>query len=53
MPASAFWPMPAAASEIKYVVNSMPITTYDIQRRAAFLKLQRRKGDIDKLAAEK
>ena len=32
----------AAASEIKYVVNNMPITSYDIQRRAAFLKLQRK-----------
>ncbi|PWK75587.1 peptidylprolyl isomerase [Aminobacter sp. AP02] len=35
----------AQASEIKYVVNDVPITTYDIQRRAAFLKLQKRKGD--------
>lgn len=30
----------ASASEIKYVVNDVPITSYDIQRRAAFLKLQ-------------
>lgn len=43
---------PAAASEIRYVVNDVPITTYDIQRRAAFLKLQRRKGDINKMAAD-
>lgn len=35
---------PAAASEIKYVVNGVPVTSYDIQRRAAFLKLQRRGG---------
>ena len=35
----------AQASEIKYVVNDVPITSYDIQRRAAFLKLQKRKGD--------
>lgn len=35
---------PAAASEIKYVVNGVPITSYDIQRRAAFIKLQRSKG---------
>ena len=35
---------PVAASEIKYVVNGVPITSYDIQRRAAFIKLQRSKG---------
>lgn len=36
---------PAFATEIKYVVNNVPITTGDIQHRAAFLRLQRRKGD--------
>ena len=36
---------PAKASEIKYIVNDVPITTYDIQNRAAFLKIQKRKGD--------
>lgn len=36
---------PVQASEIKYIVNDVPITSYDIQRRAAFLKLQKRKGD--------
>lgn len=35
---------PAFASEIKYVVNNTPITTGDIAHRAAFLKLQRKKG---------
>lgn len=35
---------PAAASEIKYVVNGIPVTSYDIERRAAFLRLQRRSG---------
>jgi peptidyl-prolyl cis-trans isomerase SurA len=44
--------VPAAASEIKYVVNNVPITSYDIQRRAAFLKLQHRKGNLNKLAAD-
>lgn len=34
----------AAASEIKLIVNNIAITTYDIQRRAAFLRLQQRKG---------
>lgn len=35
---------PAAAAEIKYVVNGIPVTSTDIQRRAAFLKLQRKGG---------
>ena len=35
---------PAHASEIKYVVNGKAVTSYDIQRRAAFLKLQRKGG---------
>ena len=42
----------AHASEIKYVVNNIAVTSYDIQRRAAFLKLQNRKGNINKLAAD-
>ncbi|ESY67915.1 peptidylprolyl isomerase [Mesorhizobium sp. M0051] len=37
--------LPAFASEIKYVVNDIPVTTGDIAHRAAFLKLQRKKGD--------
>ena len=36
---------PAFASTIKYVVNDIPITTTDVQHRAAFLRLQRKKGD--------
>jgi peptidyl-prolyl cis-trans isomerase SurA len=36
---------PAFASEIKYVVNDVPVTSGDIAHRAAFLKLQRKKGD--------
>jgi peptidyl-prolyl cis-trans isomerase SurA len=44
--------LPAQASEIKYVVNDTAITSYDIQRRAAFLKLQHRKGNLTKLAGE-
>jgi peptidyl-prolyl cis-trans isomerase SurA len=39
-----------AASEIKFVVNGVPVTDYDIQRRAAFLKLQRKKGNLTQLA---
>jgi len=40
----------ANASEIKYVVNNIPITTYDIQRRTAFFKLQRRSGGAKEAA---
>jgi len=36
--------LPAAASSIKYIVNDVPITSTDIQHRAAFLRLQHRKG---------
>jgi peptidyl-prolyl cis-trans isomerase SurA len=36
---------PAQASEIKYIVNSIPVTSGDIKHRAAFLRLQHRKGD--------
>src|SRR5690349_6532570 len=43
---------PAAASEIKVVVNKNPITSYDIQRRAAFMKLQRRKGNLNEQAEQ-
>ncbi len=32
----------AQKSEIKYIVNNMPVTSYDIARRAAFMRLQRR-----------
>lgn len=48
----ALLPAPAAASEIKVIVNNIPITTYDIQRRAAFLKLQRRGGNLNTLAED-
>ncbi|MFI0848997.1 SurA N-terminal domain-containing protein [Mesorhizobium sp. IMUNJ 23232] len=41
-----------AASEIKFVVNGVPVTNYDIQRRAAFLKLQRKKGNLTQLAGD-
>jgi peptidyl-prolyl cis-trans isomerase SurA len=44
--------LPAAASEIKIVVNGAPITDYDISRRAAFLKLQRKKGNLTQEARD-
>jgi peptidyl-prolyl cis-trans isomerase SurA len=36
---------PAFASEIKYIVNDIPVTSGDIAHRAAFLRLQHKKGD--------
>lgn len=42
----------AQASEIKYVVNGKAVTSYDIQRRVAFLKLQRKKGNLAATAAD-
>lgn len=43
---------PASASKIKYVVNNIPITTYDIERRAAFLKLQRQSRSASEVMIE-
>lgn len=40
------------ASEIKVVVNDEVVTTYAIARRAAFLKLQRRSGNLQNTALE-
>jgi peptidyl-prolyl cis-trans isomerase SurA len=42
----------AMASEIKVVVNSQAVTSYDIARRKAFLGLQRRKGNLTKIATD-
>jgi len=36
--------VPARAAGVKVIVNNVPITSTDIAHRAAFLKLQRRKG---------
>ncbi|MGN6467209.1 MAG: peptidylprolyl isomerase [Rhizobiaceae bacterium] len=35
----------AWASQVKVIVNNIPITDYDIARRAAFLRLQHKSGD--------
>ena len=43
--ASAIPSAPVHASEIKYVVNNVAITSYDIERRAALNRLFRQKGD--------
>lgn len=42
----------AYASEIKVVVNDEVVTSYAIARRSAFLKLQRRKGNLRSIATE-
>lgn len=52
-PAAAIAPVPMAhASDIKVVVNDQAITSYDIARRRAFMQLQRRKGNLTKLATD-
>lgn len=45
-------PIAAQASEIRYVVNKEAITSYDIQKRAAFLRLQNKRGNLQAMAAE-
>lgn len=42
----------AQSSEIRYVVNNEAVTSYDIQRRAAFLRLQNRRGNVQELATQ-
>lgn len=42
----------AYAAEIKVIVNSNPITNVDIANRAAFLKLQRRSGNLNQMAKD-
>ena len=49
---AALAPLPAQASEIKYIVNNVPVTSYDIQRRAAFLRIQNKRGNLQQIAAE-
>jgi Parvulin-like peptidyl-prolyl isomerase len=41
-----------AASSIKIVVNNQAITSVDLSRRVAFLRLQRAKGNLQQLARE-
>lgn len=41
-----------AASEVVAVVNKTPITSSDVSKRVAFLKLQRRTGNLQKMARE-
>ncbi|WP_157015209.1 peptidylprolyl isomerase [Mesorhizobium xinjiangense] len=50
--AAAQFAAPSHASEIKYIVDNIPVTSYDIARRQAFLRLQRRKGDASQAMIE-
>lgn len=43
---------PASAAEVAYIVNKQPITSYDIQRRAAMLRLMQRGGNVRQIAAD-
>lgn len=52
LPFAAAIPAAAQESQIRYVVNGTPVTSYDIQRRAAFLKLQRRQGNVTQAAGD-
>lgn len=42
----------AQATEIEYVVNDVPVTSYDISRRVALLKVQRHHGNLHEEAAQ-
>ena len=42
----------AEASNIKVLVNKVPITSLDVSQRTAFLKLQRRKGNLAATATD-
>ncbi len=45
-------PSAVHASEIKYIVNNVPVTSYDIQRRVALLRIQNTRGNVQQVAAE-
>jgi peptidyl-prolyl cis-trans isomerase SurA len=45
-------PQQAAAAEVKVVVNGTPITNTDVQRRAAFIRLQQRRGNVTQMATD-
>ncbi|MEN0001755.1 MAG: SurA N-terminal domain-containing protein [Pseudomonadota bacterium] len=42
----------AHASEVRVIVNNEVVTSYDIARRVAFLRLQRRSGNLNSIAEE-
>lgn len=50
--AQPFVPAAFAASQISATVNKTAITTGDVAKRVAFLKLQRTKGNLNKIAQQ-
>ena len=46
------FPVVAQASEIRVVVNDEVVTSYDIARRTAFLRLQRQSGNLNDKAVD-
>jgi peptidyl-prolyl cis-trans isomerase SurA len=50
--AIAHAPAFAAGGDIKVIVNKVPITAFDVSKRIAFLKLQRKKGNLASIALE-
>lgn len=50
--ATLFGTSQAVAADIKVVVNDEVVTSYDIAKRTAFLKLQRRSGNLNSAATE-
>lgn len=50
--AAPYGATPALASEIRVIVNDEVVTSYDIARRSAFLRLQQRSGDVRSQATE-
>jgi peptidyl-prolyl cis-trans isomerase SurA len=50
--AIAHAPAFAGGGDIKVIVNKVPITAFDVSKRIAFLKLQRKKGNLSSIALE-
>jgi peptidyl-prolyl cis-trans isomerase SurA len=48
----AMAPQVSHATEIRYVVNGIPVTSYDIEKRMAFLRLQRKGGNARETATQ-
>lgn len=50
--AAPFAASPAHATEIRVVVDDEVVTSYDVERRAAFLRLQRQSGNLNAKATD-
>ncbi len=44
--------VPAEATEIRYVINNRPVTSYDIDRRVSLLRMMQRNGNLQEVAAQ-